>query len=261
MSRFFNTNYLIRIIVILLIFVSSSSFASKKAAYNWIFLRDGISYTRYAFSLGGEGDTIIHAFQIDPLKVRLDVVIADGNETQGLSAKEMAIRNKASLVINGGFFTEEHKSIGLLIKSGKVINPIHRTSWWSIFGIKNGLPFISVPRNFFPDPDIDMAVQAGPRLVVDGSFPKLKEGLAPRSAIGITKDGKVIIVATSGAPITMKEIALRMGKSRFEGGLECINAMALDGGSSVQLYSKIGKFELNLPGISLIPNGVAVFLK
>jgi uncharacterized protein YigE (DUF2233 family) len=232
-----------------------------KAAYNWILLNDGIVYAKYSFPSGGEGSTTLHAFQIDPAKARLDVVIADKKQAQGSSVRDMAAKNKAALVINGGFFTEEHKSIGLLIKSGKVVNPIHRTSWWSIFGIKNGTPFISTPRDFFPAPDISMAVQAGPRLVVDGTYPKLKEGLAARSAVGITRDGKVLIVVTEGMPVTMREIARRMGKSRFEGGLECVNAMALDGGSSVQLYSKIGKFELDISGISLIPNGLAVFLK
>lgn len=236
-------------------------FASPKAAYNWNLLNDGIVYAKYSFPSGDEESTTLHAFQIDPAKVRLDVIVADKKEAQGASVKDMAAKTKAALVINGGFFTEQHKSIGLLIKKGKVVNPIHRTSWWSIFGIKNGAPFISTPGGFFPASDISMAVQAGPRLVVDGTYPKLKEGLAARSAIGITRDGKVMIVATEGAPITMKEIARRMGKSRFEGGLECVNAMALDGGSSVQLYSKIGKFELNLSSISLIPNGVAVFLK
>lgn len=246
---------------ILFLLFSVPVFATPKAAYNWNLLDDGIVYAKYSFPSGEEGSTTIHAFQIDPAKARIDVVIADRKDAEGASVKDMAAKSKAALVINGGFFTEQHKSIGLLIKNGKVVNPIHRTSWWSIFGIKNSSPFISTPGNFFPSSDISMAIQAGPRLVVDGTYPKLKEGLAARSAVGITRDGKIMIAATEGAPVTMKEIANRMGKSRFAGGLECVNAMALDGGSSVQLYSKIKKFELNLSGISLVPNGIAVFLK
>jgi len=237
------------------------AFASPKPAYNWNLLADGIVYVKYSFEAGPQERTTIHAFEIDPAKVRLDIVIAGKSKPDGTTVDDLARRNKAALVINGGFFSEERKSIGLLVQSGKTINPIHKTSWWSIFGLKNGTPFIATPKEFVPSADISMAVQAGPRLVVEGAVPKLKDDFAPRSAIGITKDNNVILVVTEGIPISLKELAKRMKNSRFEGGLECPNAMALDGGGSTQLFAKIKKFELSIEGLSYITNGIAAFLK
>jgi hypothetical protein len=37
--------------------------------------------------------------------------------------------------------------------------------------------------------------------------------------------------------------------------------MALDGGSSTQLYAKAGKLKLSLKGFSSVPNGIGVFRK
>lgn len=241
-------------------FPSHDLYASPKSAYNWNLLADGIVYAKYSFETGPQERTTIHVFQIDPMKVRLDVVVADKSKPQGMIVDDLARRNKAAIVINGGFFSEERKSIGLLVQSGKTINPIHKTSWWSIFGIKNGQPFITTPKEFAPSADVEMAVQAGPRLVIDGTIPKLKEGVAPRSVVGITKDNKVVLVVTEDIPISLQELAKRMKNSRFEGGLECVNAMALDGGGSTQLYAKIKKFNLSIEGLSYITNGLAVFL-
>jgi len=254
-----------RLFIVITLFISSlfsgHLLASPKPAYHWNLLSDGIVYTKYSFEVGPEQRTTIHAFQIEPSKVRLDVVIADSRQQLGTTAKELAKTKKAAAVINGGFFTEAHKSIGLLIQNGKTISKIHKTSWWSIFGLKDGAPFITTPRDFTSSTMISMAVQAGPRLVIDGNIPKLKEGVAVRSAVGITKDGKVVLVVTKDSPITLQELAQRMKRSRYEGGLECVNAMALDGGGSTQLYAKIKKFELSIEGLSYITNGLAVFLK
>jgi exopolysaccharide biosynthesis protein len=235
--------------------------ASPKPAYHWNLLSDGIVYTKYSFEPGEQELTTIHAFQIDPDKVRLDVVTADTKQSPGATVKELAQKKRAALVINGGFFTEDRKSIGLLIQSGKIVNPIHKTSWWSIFGLKEGVPFITIPKDFSHSTDVTAAVQAGPRLVIDGNIPTLKEGVAARSAVGITKEGKIILLVTEGSPITLEELARRMKKSRYEGGLECVNAMAFDGGGSTQLYAKIKNFELSIEGISYITNGLAVFAK
>lgn len=247
-------------LLVLLLLVGSAQ-ASPKPAYTWNMMDEGILYTKYSFSTGEEQRTTIYAFEVDPAKAKLDVVVADKTRPEGATVQELAKKNKAAIVVNGGFFTPEHRSIGLLIRSGKTISPIHKTSWWSIFGVKNDVPFIVTPREYAPSQDISVAVQAGPRLVIDGKVPKLKEDIARRTAVGITKDNKVVIVVTGGAPISMKELAKRMKGSRYDGGLECPNAMALDGGGSTQAYAKIKKFELSIDGLSYITNGLAVFPK
>jgi uncharacterized protein YigE (DUF2233 family) len=246
------------IIAFLFVTGSAAGGATPKAAYVWSVLTDGFLYATFSVGASDEAVVKIHAFQIDPAKFRLDVVTAD-DEKSGANAEGLAKANKAMLVINGGFFTPDHRSIGLIVKGGKETSPIHHTSWWSIFTLEGDAPRILKPNQFIRREGTSMALQAGPRLVIDGQIPKLKEGIAARSAVGITSDGKVVIAITSGMGMSMDEIARRMSLSRWQGGLECKDAMALDGGSSSQLYAKLGKFELNLSGVTLVTNGLAVF--
>jgi uncharacterized protein YigE (DUF2233 family) len=253
--------YRISILVLLLAMLSAPATASPKAVYSWTQLTDGIEYATWSFAISEGERTAIHAFLIDPQKLRIDVVKAQ-NELEGSTAMDLALREKALLVINGGFFTPEHKSIGLIIKNGRELNPIHKTSWWSIFAVGPTGPAIYNMKEFGGiQKDMKMALQVGPRLVVAGDIPKFKESVAARSAIGITNQGKVVIAITQGPGISMAELAHRMSASRFEGGLECPNAMALDGGSSSQIYAKTKKFELSMPGLAMITNGLAVFPK
>ncbi|MFH1875047.1 MAG: phosphodiester glycosidase family protein [Pseudomonadota bacterium] len=246
-------------VILLILFCAGVVKASPKPVYHWNKLDKGVLYTKFSFEPEEDRRTIIHAFQLDPNEVKFQIVLANSDQPQGETAKNMAKQEKANLVINGGFFTPEHKSIGLLVNDGKVLNPLHKTSWWSIFVLKNNQPSIVTPKEYQFSQQIQLAIQAGPRLVIDGFIPKLKEGLAARTAIGITGSGKVVLLVTDGTPISLTELAKRMKMSRYKGGLECANAMALDGGGSSQLYANIDKFEISLPGVTTVTNGIAVF--
>lgn len=252
-------NIAITIFVMLSITVLSDR-AFARVAYSWDKIDDGISYATFSFDVDEDSHSTLHGFKVDPAKVKLNVSLAS-NEKVGASVMDLVRRDKALLAINGGFFTPEHRSIGLIISGGKLLKPLHKTSWWSVFSVKGGRAAIAPNSSFDPTINFDMAIQAGPRLVIAGVIPNLKEGLATRSAVGITKDGSVIIAITTGFGISMEEMARRMGSTRNDGGFECIDAMALDGGSSSQLYAKIGKFELSLPGLAQITNVLEVLPK
>ncbi|MBI4126886.1 MAG: phosphodiester glycosidase family protein [Deltaproteobacteria bacterium] len=233
--------------------------ASPKPTYVWNQLREGLRYTSFSIAVEGDQRTTVHAFAIDPHRFRIDVVTAGSSETTGASIATLGARHHALVAINGGFFTPGYRSIGLLVQNGKTINRLHQTSWWSIFTLDGATPSIKRPQDFAVTSTMRMALQAGPRLVVDGRIPRLKGGRTARSAIGITQGGHVVLVATEGAGLTMRELAERMTWSRWQGGLECDHAMNLDGGGSTQLWAKVGKFNLTLPGFSTITNGIAVF--
>lgn len=234
--------------------------STPKGSYTWNVLEEGFEYATYSFSISEKERSTIHAFRIDPKKYKLRVALAK-NEVQGATAEELARRDKALLVINGGFFTPEHRSIGLIVNDGKQLTPLHKTSWWSVFRMKGERATIVQPSNYNGSAGVEMALQCGPRLTIDGRIPKLKESVSKRSAIGITRDGKIVIAITEGYGISMKELAMRMKGSPFQGGLGCPNSMALDGGSSSQLYAKIGKFERSIGGLTKVTNGIAVLRK
>jgi uncharacterized protein YigE (DUF2233 family) len=82
-----------------------------------------------------------------------------------------------------------------------------------------------------------MAIQAGPRLVVNGKVPKLKSEISQKTAIGINRKGEVILLTTL-YPFSVNELAKLMAKPESKGGLGCRYALNLDGGSSSQLYAR-----------------------
>ncbi|MDO8526307.1 MAG: phosphodiester glycosidase family protein [Deltaproteobacteria bacterium] len=223
---------------------------SKAHAYVWQKIDDGLFYTE---------TENIHAFQIDPKLFKLSVATAkDQNETDS-TVRMMAKKSSAILTVNGGFFSPEHRSLGLLMRDGKVINPVHATSWWGIFEISKNKPEIVTVRMFQPNPDIEMALQSGPRLVINGEIPKLKYSVDRRSGIGIRADGNVIIAVTGDKELSMEAFAELFQKPESKGGLDCKNALNLDGGGSTQLYFSWKGLKVDVLGSSRIANAVAIF--
>ncbi len=196
----------------------------------------------------------VHVFRIDLHENQLALVNAKHLSMKNASADQFAEHSKALLSINGGFFDHEFNPLGLRINNKKLENPLKRISWWGIFYVKNNIPHISGLRNFYHDHDIDFAIQSGPRLLIKGTIPSLKPGVADRSALGITKDGKVIILVTTNAAMTTIELAQLLKSPP----LSCSDAINLDGGSSSQLYAHIGSFQLNVHGFSNVSDAIIV---
>lgn len=97
--------------------------------------------------------------------------------------------------------------------------------------------------------------------MVDGKLPKLRPGVANRSALGILRDGQILIIATQNLYLSTTELANILRRSAAEEGLECWQAINLDGGSSTQLYAKVKDFELSLPSFMPVADVVVVMPK
>lgn len=200
----------------------------------------------------------LHAFRIDLNKYQLDLAFAKELSKSSVTVKELAQENNALLAINGGFFTPQYEPIGLRIKQGKTKHALQATSWWGVFYLQQGRPYITAQKYFKAHRHIQLAIQSGPRLVVNGQVLSLKPGVAERSAIGITKHRKIIIAATHNAPMTTKQLAEIFSRSENEDGLACRQALNLDGGSSTQLFANIKPFNLNIAGFSTISDAIVV---
>ena len=243
-------------IVLLLLFIIA---AEATAADEWRTLSKGLEYKKISVNtmVGSERTAspgAIHLFKIDTTQYKLDVITAKRFNMLNSNAKTFAQKAAALIAINGGFFSPEFESLGLLVQKNKEINKIKWVGWWHIFQMRYMKPQIITKQEYTLIPDIEMAIEAGPRLLIDGQIvAKLKPSVAERSALGITADGKVIIAATDALPLSLNEFA---GYLKAAG---CYDALNLDGGSSTQIYAKIGEFELNRAGLGLVANGVGVF--
>jgi exopolysaccharide biosynthesis protein len=188
-------------------------------------------------------------------KIQLDVALAKNELGKVEDLSSIAKRNKAILAINGTFFDaytkESYKTpYGYIVQNGERKNYGDNRS---IFTFDNNLLSNVIHEDEFrdrmEDHQIDGAIQAGPRLVVNGKVsldvknegfkdPKILTGGGARSALGITKDHKLILITTGGATIPqLAEIMKQAG---------AYQAMNLDGGASSGLYYN-GKY-LTSPG-------------
>lgn len=236
-----------RYFLLFMLLITSNAFALE-----WQSLEPGLSYTKIIQNPSRAWNRI-HVFRIDPKRYQFKLAIARENQQSSARVKEFALDHKALIAINGGFFTAKGDPIGLRISSGEVKQRLHGTSWWGVFYIENQRPRIVAQKAFKKRKHINFALQSGPRLVVNGKIPNLKDNYDQRTALGITQDKKVIIVVTEHNPMTTTELALVM-----RGLLNCQYALNLDGGSSTQLYAQVGTLNLHVHGLSSVSDAVIV---
>ncbi len=235
---------------VLLIFLQSSSVLADEG---WQRLKEGFEYKDLGSSLLKPW-VHIHVFRIDPRQNQFSIITADKLSQKNASINEYAHYTNALLAINGGFFDPDFNPLGLRISNKIQTSPLKQISWWGIFYIKNNQAQLSNIYQFYRNKNIDFAIQSGPRLIINGKIPSLKPGTAERTALGITKDNKIIILVTDNASTTTTELAALMKAPP----LSCKDALNLDGGNSSQLYVNIGNFKLSVHGFSNISDAVVV---
>ncbi len=216
-----------------------------EASEAWREVSPGFSYLRNT-------ETGAHLFKVNPAKWRVSVLRAKDYSQAALSVRRYRERSEAALAINGGFFNGQFESLGLLVQQGHSVSPLRQASW-GVFSISGGRPTIQSSRDYnTTDPAVEMAIQAGPRLVVNGILSKLKESLPERrSAIGITPDREVLLAVTDN-PLLMTEWAKLLQ-------VYATDVLNLDGGGSTQLSVKLKNLTIQVDGETNVPNAVALF--
>jgi uncharacterized protein YigE (DUF2233 family) len=178
---------------------------------------------------------------------------ADRMEIKALTRKAQALAG-----INGGFFLPGYRPLGLLIVDGKEANPLRKADW-GIFLVQDDLPRIIHTTEYQNGRNISQALQVGPRLVVNGRELQMKKQIARRSALGVTMKNQVILLTTGETDVYAQDLARILQLPESRGGLECRDAMALDGGPSTQMYAEYKDLKIDIPGRWGVPNGVGVF--
>ncbi|WP_042203523.1 phosphodiester glycosidase family protein [Paenibacillus camerounensis] len=198
--------------------------------------------------------------------VRLDAVLAGNTVGKTEALGSIAKRSGAVAAINGTFFDAytdgAYKApYGYIVSGGKMLknSPGDKRA---VFAYDRNLLAELIPGSEFSaryqSGSVEGAIQAGPRLLVNGAVslnvaaegfkdPKILTGGGARSALGITRDHKLILLTTGGA--TIPQLAQIMKQAG------AYQAMNLDGGASSGLYFN-GKY-LTSPG-RLISNALIV---
>lgn len=213
------------------------------------------------FKVGGKTHTaqVVTVALLHP-GVRLDTVLAGDQIGKVEELGSMAKRAKATVAINGTFFDAytdgDFKTPYGYIAGGGVLKKNSSGDKRATFVYDRNLLAEIVPGLSFMDRfkagSVDGALQAGPRLVTNGKVslnvlgegfrdPKILTNGGARSALGITRDHRLILLTTGGATIPqLAEIMKQAGAWQ---------AMNLDGGASSGLW--VGGKYLTAPGRKL----------
>ena len=242
---------------ILYVLAASIGVNTAQAALTWHQAAPGLFYVelhpKSRYPLGK-----IHAFKIDLLRYQLTATLAREFKQPLATARYFTKKNPSLITTNGGFFTPSLQPLGLRINNKEVKNPLKTISWWGVFYTQGNHAFIVSSRAYKPNPSVDFAVQGGPRLIINNRIPRLKPGRDERTAIGITHDGDIILLVTDNLPLTTKELAQIMRRKTYRGGLNCVNALNLDGGGSTQMYAHIHNLIVHVVGLTGVTDAVQV---
>jgi hypothetical protein len=229
--------------------------AEETHATEWNSLAPGLWYRPWEVPTD-EGTAIAgHVFRADPRIVRMTVLDARRPDRRVAPVVVLRQESQAYLVVNGGFFDEDARPLGLVVEDGKQTSPLRKVDQ-GVFVISLGKPAILHSRDPLPAP-IDAALQSGPRLVVDGRALQLKPQVSRRSSICLPGDGTVIVVVMP-RPVSLPDLARSLVRQATDGGLGCWSALNLDGGPSTQLSVVTPALNLEVEGGWGVPNGIAI---
>ncbi len=202
----------------------------------------------------------MHAFRVDLQHYHFKTLpFPAGSFLSSQNFQTLMRTQNAVVASNGGFFTPALEPLGLRVTLGEILSPLKTISWWSVFYIQNKTAHIVRQKYYQPKQSVEFAVEAGPLLVANGKvIPKPGAKVDARTAIGITTDGKVILLATENLLISVSDLAAVMQRAEKQGGLDCVDALNLDGGHSTQIYAKLPNFSLQVLSHSRVADAVLV---
>jgi len=243
------------LIIILSLFYFVTSWAGNQ---RWEAVASGIEYLRVpspTISTHGR----VHAFRVSLDDYSLDLAIAKDYGKTALLISKFAQHTAALLAINGGFFNPSYQPLGLRVQHKIARSDLKNVSWWGVFYIKKNHAYIVSQRHYSHNLLPEFAIQAGPRLLINGKIPKLKPGYAERSALCTSTHNKeVIMVVTEHAPLTTTQFAEILQRPVELGGIGCYQALNLDGGGSSQLYAQLPNFSLKVMSFQEVADAIIV---
>lgn len=220
----------------LLILCLASAANAADCETEWRRLEKGLDYR--AITCLGDTDALdVHVVRVDLGRWDLNTAIVEAGTARGVAESK-----EAAFAINANFFDKSRKPMGLIVRSGEEIRSARESTWQSIFLVDGkDRARIVLPDKWDEYNDrAKVAVQAGPRLVVDGHVSGATNNYrAERVGVCIQSDGDLLFFATPrDRKLHVREMARIAQRSEKKGGLSCRNAMLFDGGHSVNFFAE-----------------------
>src|SRR5262245_52380028 len=211
--------------------------AAAPASPDWTALAPGVEHRRVEAGA-------LEVYRFDLERFRADVVVPGPAKP----ATAAAVRKQvgAALVVNGGFFDTEGRSLGLRIADGRKVIGLRPNVDWGVLVVRPGRAAIVHSREWAAasaaSPAVTGAIQVGPRVVIDGRVPTLKPQAARRTAVAVDRSGRFLTVVVADARLQAADLGQTLA------GLGFPSALMFDGGPSTQLSAAVGDYTREIPG-------------
>jgi len=198
-----------------------------------------------------DADYVICAFDARRDEMRLFWRGAEGSPYANFSALASALKKNGRALrfaMNGGMYEGDLSPVGLYVEDGKTMRGADTRDGETNFHMKpNGVFWIGertagvteTSRYLANPPAARFATQSGPMLVIDGRIhPKIQPtGASEKLRNGVcVRDSVNVVFAISRAPVTFHDFA-----RLFKDGLNCANALFLDGSVSSLYAPELGR--------------------
>jgi len=195
-------------------------------------------------------DPRLELFRFDLEKYRPEVVVPGPANPRSASA--LRAETGAVAAVNGGFFDEKWRSLGMRIARGKTLIGLRPRVDWGVLMVRRGRAQIVHSKEFRPDPTIEEAIQVGPRLLAAGQPMRLKPQSARRTAVALDREGRYLTLVLADAPTSAQRVAETLAELGFDA------ALMFDGGPSTQLSLELGEVKLTLMGGYAVPDALII---
>lgn len=184
--------------------------------------------------------------QIDTASEQVDLFLRDidGKPFGSLPAFDAAVAKRDTpivLAMNAGMYHEDLTPVGLYVSDGRLQSPLNLADGEGNFFLKpNGVFFIAnngsagvIETTAFAaaKPEVRLATQSGPMLVIDGLIhPRFEQNGTSRfirNGVGVRDDAHTVVLA-----ISRSEVSLGSFARLFRDALGCRNALFFDGAIS-----------------------------
>ena len=206
----------------------------------------------------GEGAERLTIVRLDPATVHFRVHY---NPTAPRPVSAWAERLQPLLVANGGYFTPENETTGLLVSGGK--------TWGAPYGEFAGMFVVASDgqvsvrwlrdRPFDPDEPLAEALQSFPVVVKPGGvmgFPADADDGHParRTVVAQDQEGHILVIVAPRGYLSLHELARFLAES----DLALDVALNLDGGFSTGLWLKVNGTSVEIDSLVPVPSVISV---
>ncbi|HEC34262.1 MAG TPA: phosphodiester glycosidase family protein [Chloroflexi bacterium] len=232
----------------------------EPADTGWILLEPGVQLRQVQVATGDVAERLL-LIRLDPADFRFRVLYTPGTARRVSQWATEAMDASPLVVVNGGYFTPEHQSVGLVVSDRQVYG-VPYGDFAGMFAVLPGgrvqVRWLAA-QPYDPGEMLLEAVQSFPVLVRPGGalgFPADADDGRParRTVVAQDQEGCILFIVATRGYLALHELARWL----VESDLDLDTALNLDGGQSTGLYVSAGHPRIEVDSLVPVPSVIVV---